>query len=215
MSFNVDMTRINALKEYLDGLLPYCDGNRDIKFDMESNYHDILSNEGWNIYYGASKFVLINHKKDFVIKFSTTEYKNYVRAEAVIYKEAIKRGLDMLFPETELVPGTDIVLQRKVDFSVSYAPNEFFRKICRQTQTVNTEIIDDMRHDILMAQRVNERTVNFRWLSLIVVLYGKKKIRELVQLIEDFDINDLHEDNIGFLNGRPVFLDFSGFDPYQ
>jgi hypothetical protein len=32
-----------------------------------------------------------------------------------------------------------------------------------------------------------------------------------MNFIEDEEINDLHRGNLGYLNGRPVILDYSGF----
>lgn len=212
MFFDVDTKKLNALAEYVNATFSEYTYSSTITRIMMNEFGPTLIKQQWRITRGASKVVLVNKKKNFVIKFTSGDYQRYVKAEALIYEEAKKRGLDMFFPTTELVPGTSIVLQRKIDFSVNDIPEEFLLKIRRQIKTVNNRIINSMMDDIYDAQVSNKRQVNYRWLSLIVVLYGKKKVGELVQLIKDCHINDLHDDNIGYLKGRPIFLDFSGFD---
>ena len=53
--------------------------------------------------------------------------------------------------------------------------------------------------------------INFFWLARAVQYYGWKFINRFVNWIEDCDINDLHDANIGFVgNGRPVIFDYAG-----
>lgn len=42
-------------------------------------------------------------------------------------------------------------------------------------------------------------------------VYGKTFFDRFVKFLEDFEIDDLHCDNIGYIENNPVVLDYSGF----
>lgn len=41
--------------------------------------------------------------------------------------------------------------------------------------------------------------------------YSEEEFEHLVHFLEEFHINDLHEGNVGFINGRIVFIDYGGY----
>jgi hypothetical protein len=44
-----------------------------------------------------------------------------------------------------------------------------------------------------------------------IYLYGADEYERFTAFLEDNEINDLHRDNIGELNGQFVLIDFAGF----
>ena len=46
---------------------------------------------------------------------------------------------------------------------------------------------------------------------MALVIFGKKLVKSLCEFIVENDINDLHENNIGYKDNLPVILDFSGY----
>lgn len=52
----------------------------------------------------------------------------------------------------------------------------------------------------------NEETFN-----CFKAFYGESLVDCLEDIINEMDINDLHENNVGFLKERPVFIDYSGY----
>lgn len=49
------------------------------------------------------------------------------------------------------------------------------------------------------------------WAKMVINLYGKKVAKALCEFVQENGINDLHNENIGYKNNRPVILDFSGY----
>ena len=56
------------------------------------------------------------------------------------------------------------------------------------------------------------RSLNARWAKVALVIYGKRACKTLCDFIVKHNINDLHENNIGYKNGKPIILDFSGYN---
>jgi hypothetical protein len=44
-----------------------------------------------------------------------------------------------------------------------------------------------------------------------LTLYGKRAVKEFCEFVIEERINDLHESNVGFLNGKPILIDFCGY----
>jgi lantibiotic modifying enzyme len=49
------------------------------------------------------------------------------------------------------------------------------------------------------------------WLADAFEYYGLKTFNKLMNFIYEYNITDLHTDNIGYIGTRPVILDFSDF----
>lgn len=50
------------------------------------------------------------------------------------------------------------------------------------------------------------------WLADVFCYYGEKIFYRLLNWLDSYCINDLHEGNIGYIKGRPVLIDYSGWD---
>lgn len=168
---------------------------------------------------GASKLCIVPKHADFVIKWSTSCYSTeegcgYDEAydEVLIYEKAVKAGLEMFFPKTEIlctIGGIIFVVQEKIDFSALNTPNSKESKYKYQTRTVSPIIIEKM--DNCFYQMKRGRELNPLWASMAIVLYGKRKCKALCKFIIENSINDLHYSNIGYLKDKPIILDFSGY----
>ena len=49
------------------------------------------------------------------------------------------------------------------------------------------------------------------WTARAYQIYGKKFMKKFAELTNTYGINDLHQGNTGYLNNRPVLLDFAGY----
>ena len=56
--------------------------------------------------------------------------------------------------------------------------------------------------------------MNKLWLTAVYKVYGKKFLLNLGRWVCANDINDLHNDNTGFLNNLPIILDYAGYHCY-
>lgn len=50
-----------------------------------------------------------------------------------------------------------------------------------------------------------------KWVRDFVKTWGDKAYNDLVEFCEDFDITDLHRNNIGYCGDKPIILDYAGF----
>lgn len=168
---------------------------------------------------GASKICLVFAHNDFVIKWAgedaEQQYGEAVR-EAEIYEKAKAAGLERFFPKTEIfgeINGVSFVMQEKIDFSACEAPSAKSKKYHRIGQTVTYRVIAKMQKDFDKAcpDGSYSRHLNEEWAGMVISLYGKKVAKALCQFIIKHQINDLHGNNLGYKNDRPIILDFSGY----
>ena len=197
----------------------------DLKITKKTNLRQVkenLANLGYSaseyqIHDGATKLCIAPKHADFVIKWSTTCYElsddwDEALEEVSIYNKAVEAGLEMFFPKTEVfcvVNGITFVIQEKVDFSVLHTPNNKADRYAHQTRTISPAIVEKMSDCFLRLHR--GRSLDFTWASMAIVLYGKRKCKALCKFIVQYEINDLHASNIGYLKDKPIILDFSGY----
>lgn len=49
------------------------------------------------------------------------------------------------------------------------------------------------------------------WTARVLQLYGKRFMRSFEKWTQFCEVNDLHDGNVGFLNGKPIILDYAGY----
>lgn len=188
---------------------------------------------GWNS--GATKCVLYNNKWDFVIKVPLTgqfycdDYEDdngclhcdeyyeefcgandlpmmssenscwdYCNAEAVVYNFAEEEGFAEFFAKTEFVGflyGHPIYVQEKVKVFECDKVNPKYK---------------DMTKDV--SDSLNCHFLNSYWLIDALNYYGYEKTIKLIEFLNKNHLShDLHTDNIGYIGGRPVLLDYVGW----
>lgn len=166
---------------------------------------------------GASKICIVPKHADFVIKWSTScvsgeEGYDEAYDEVLIYDKAVREGLEMFFPKTEIlctIGGINFVVQEKIDFSALNTPRNKDSKYLYKTKTVSPAIIDKI--DTCFQSIRRGRSIDTTWASMAIVIYGKRKCKALCKFVIENGINDLHLSNIGYLKDKPVILDFSGY----
>ena len=173
---------------------------------------------------GATKSVLIFEQLGFVIKIPFCrnsedyddyyEYCNYFtgadtdngwdycEAEADKYQRAEEEGISMCFAKTEKIGEIDrypIYMQELASIykNVNY-------------QSSHTE--EDSRQVNSICDSNNFYIFNIEWLSDAFHFYGEKIFHKLLEFIRTVGINDLHDSNIGYIENRPVLVDYSSFD---
>lgn len=173
----------------------------------------------FSIYSGASKFCLVFKDTDFVLKwahgYDSQAYNEAVK-EAEIYENAKCAGLECFFPKTKIFGefnGIIFVAQEKIDFSTADVPNVKYIKYNRIAHTTANRIKDKMQKQFNEACSNGNytRPLNRQWAGMVLSLYGKRKAKQLCQFIIKHQINDLHSDNLGYKDDRPIIFDFSGY----
>lgn len=181
---------------------------------------------------GASKLALIFKKYNYVIKipfcgssvnsqnssydendnneecfsfYNAGGYSNgwdYCSVEAELYKEAKAIGIEKCFAKTEKIADINnypIYQQEYVHIYNNY-----------DISSNHTE--KDIEAVISTCKSNNFDCFNKDWLSDVFCYFGEKIFYKFMDFISYMEINDLHNGNIGYINFRPVLMDYSGWN---
>ena len=176
--------------------------DRDNLYDFANKFKNLSMN------YGATKYCLIDNQGDYVIKWDKDTSYGDTERECEVYQKAIEKGIAFLFPQTEIlcrINGVAIVIQRKVDYCHSNMSYEQENKLSYQCRTVNMDMVIKVDHNIYRSR------VPRLWIKSLICIYGKKITKLFEEFTNEQKINDLHSNNVGYLNGKPIVLDFSGY----
>lgn len=189
--------------------------NSDDSYDVSEKLRRYDRNlaEQISVSNGASKICFVFKNKPFVIKWSTYGYHEAMD-EVEIYNRAITQDLAKFFPKTDFlirVNGVDFVVQEKIDKAVSDCSRQDVQKFQRIAKTATDKIVFKIEREFGRAGNGYRRSLDHNWAKMAIVLYGKHACKALCQFVVDNSINDLHGHNIGYKNGRPIILDFSGY----
>lgn len=176
---------------------------------------------------GASKGVFIFKDLDFVIKIpfigtieidEDEEYDSeflqefcgadgkdscwdYCSVEKERYHYAEIEGVEMCLAKTKLlttIQGYPIYIQ---EYATMYDYGESSCHTIEDTYTVK-KICEDKNYSCF----------NEEWLSDVFSFFGEKIFYKLLSWIDMYEVNDLHANNLGYIHGRPVLVDYSGWD---
>lgn len=210
----------------LDMLEKYCCFEPDLS--DESYYNDIVNpllnnideTKCWDYAAGATKVALFFEGYPYVIKipfygeigtedgmfheFKKAELNkegawDYLKAEKRIFKSAIEKGLDFLFAPVELIGYVDnhpIYQQPLVETFYNRDP-----AVEEEDKRVDNFLL---KHNINFSCRP--------WLYVVKEFYSFDIVTQLLYFLDELECADFHSDNVGFINDRPVLLDYAGYN---
>jgi hypothetical protein len=179
-----------------------------------------------DIDYGVSKYVIF-FDDDTVIKipfngqwyyncdyedendeeycFSEFRCKDYCAVEEEIYNRAYDEGLEMFFAATEFIGNGKC--------GKPFYKSE--RVLCLQSRE-GYDFANSHNPSQKSKDKANERAdytpLPFGWLARAYEYYGEALVERFIKFIDENNITDLHDGNLGFRkDGAPVLLDYSGF----
>ena len=167
---------------------------------------------------GVSKICLVFLDADFVFKYSnpySDSDGDEAEREVENYNRAVELGIEMFFPKTYLygkINGINIVYQEKIDYCVDSAwhyqnPKQTYNLI----HSINIKDINAIREKFNIDGIKYNRVIDTIWLAFVLAIYKKEVINKLIDFIQEKKINDLHGENLGYKNNKPIILDFSGY----
>lgn len=178
----------------------------------------------FNLFWGASKCVIIPDNEDYVIKIPFTgSYFETDEADYNIYEN---------FTEAEEDEGWDycLVESKRFDFSKEFGLDDFF------APTIFIGFTNDIHHFPIYiqpkcealsystdktSQEDREKTrsivgyqseIPISWLTEVRLMYGEDWLIDLVDFLKENGWNDLRSDNLGFYHNKPVIFDYSNFE---
>lgn len=180
-------------------------------YDADALYR-FCRNLGLEMHHGASRCAVLFPKENKVIKIPRMDCNkvNYCDIEAHNYEVAKQYRVEKVLLPLEFLTETKAGCLFYVQPMYSYAQCEMkrddhFTLERRLHGLQNKPIVDKVRRGCI------DRSISRHWMARMVQLYGKKFARSFEAWTKECRVNDLHTSNIGWLNGRPIILDYAGF----
>lgn len=95
---------------------------------------------------GASKIVIVFKEEDFVLKWTSSSRYDEATRECEIYQEAVKTGIEFIFPKTEFyaeIGGIKFYKQAKIQSSVSDLSYEKRKNIKKEQEMFLTKCVKE------------------------------------------------------------------------
>lgn len=211
--------------------------NKNYIFYEEKNEDFILSlgNKLFNgkYYYenGISKFVIIPLYENYVIKIPYTGYldsdensssKNFYYQPDGCYSDFFggedeKRPWD--YCATEVLRYS---IAKEYNFNFCFAETKFIgfsngypiyiQEKCVPLSSCSREHSYSIEERVMTSNICNYYNINGDWLTDFRLYYGNNILVNFVNFLKNMDWDDdLRSSNIGYINHRPVLIDYSGF----
>ena len=200
--------------------------NEDLLYSLDGNFYKYDYN------HGATKLVIIPKKEDFVIKipytgsyeyysgyYSNSIYRqgredywefvagensfrpwDYCANEIIRYDKALENGFAKYFAKTELlgfIHNYPIYIQEKC---VTLSSDRHFHRYSKEENLKTSNCYK------------NYYNISIDWLTDFRLKYGEEELINFINFIQDMRWDDdLRSENIGYINGKPVLIDYSGF----
>ena len=185
----------------------------------EGRLIDILGFNKFTLEQGASKNCLVFRNEPFVVKWSIEPSpfaeSDEAMKEVAIYQRAVEAGVEKFFPATAFlckIGKVRFIIQSKVDYSVASMPYALLKKWEGKYKNTSPRITAKVQKCMNKAAHGHyARTMSHVWMASALTIYGKRAVKEFCEFVIEERINDLHESNVGFLNGKPVLIDFCGY----
>lgn len=126
---------------------------------------------------------------------------DYCRKESYLSRESAAYGVEDCFAQERKVGeicGYPIYAQEK---AISLGRHGSRRYYSAEQVTSTRRLCDDHSYWCFNAQ----------WLTAFIEYHGKEKLEAFYAFLSDYDIEDLHDDNLGYIGDRPVIIDYSNY----
>ena len=222
---------VNKLKQlFNDVLIP----KQFTEDDADSFYYNLPDKTKifFNHYmYGASKIVLIPTEADFVVKipFNGSYYDGLNNEndneDDLVFEEFLDAGAvsewdycaeeEYRYNIAKELNFHEFFAQTKFLFEINDYPIYIQEKCEVFSQLDDNSVshsIEENNKTSSLVSNINE-WLDINWLTDCRIYYGDEKFQSFCQYISnDTQWGDLRGDNIGYLNKRPVLIDYSNFN---
>lgn len=200
---------IRDLEEFKDGVIDWQD------FETIMKKHHLH----WDN--GASRFCIYLDTENYVLKIPRKRHKDsfdYCTVELDVYEKAKIKKIENLFLPLEKVAtlSTGLTIYKQQKFT------------CDWSEYVYGSYADDWANNLEMEFRLQPKrkreliyllkdsfycgsTIDITWLYWTCKTYGYWFCRRFAKWTRDNKINDLHNNNIGVLNDKPIIIDYAGY----
>lgn len=209
----MDLFRISldpAVQEIMTRIEDFCSDttSHGDDYDFLSDICEVNRN-------GETKTVFLHKEWDFVIKvpnYYSYARHNYCQLEADNYKKACAYRVERVLLETALLCTLKNGIQLYVQPRYTIDNNDYMdspihrHRLQKKCNTYRKPIVSKVAGEMYDGFRLNNL-----WLSRVIQLYGKRFMRSLEKWTQENRIGDLHDCNVGWVNNKPIILDYSGY----
>lgn len=188
-----------------------CANDEDIEDCLDQFENTVV---GCSIASGETRYAIILKGLDFVLKIPRYEYckEDYCEVEVNNYEIAKKYRVErVLLPiEHYYTTSSGIAIYKQPKYSFSTSDGDYHRDYRKYLTKRNTPI----RANIVRRIQTNcydGHRIDQRWMARVLQLYGKKFCRSFEAWSQECHVNDLHNSNTGWLNNKPIILDYAGY----
>ena len=231
------MTNAEILALFKKTKFPEFLGEHNVVEFVENDLH-FPKNFNFEWRTGATKLVILPENEDFVIKISFNgryfdEEIDYETGEVLYEGEWAYFSSDDYYYEDEF-DGDYCGREERIsncaneeDLIECFAAVEYVGScgdyaIYKQEKvtSIMSEVEDEKWDSLSMAKKDSVRSkcqeldvccINVCWINDFLSFFGEEILKQLNNFINEFNINDLHSSNIGYIGKRPVLVDYSGY----
>lgn len=156
---------------------------------------------------GATKGVFIFQDLGFVIKIPFTMldcdeelYEDYCENEVTHYEQAVEYNIENLFLKTELINNYNKYSLYIQEIAEPLSSIKYLTDKSSHSEEQYHQIVEKYGGDICPS-----------WEADILAIYGEDYYFRFQNFINEADINDLRDANIGYKGKNPVLFDYAGF----
>lgn len=192
----------------------------------EDNFMEKIINhipEDWGCAHGASRLVLFPPGEDFVIKIPFLGYIDSCDNEFYVFSGVNtdrERSWDYCYSEIlmrkaakERNEAPEILAKVKFECYVNGYPIYTQKKVSPLScpERWDDAPIENYLPDGYVTEDIKyfaKRTSN-EWVAAIFNYYGSKMFNKIMDVL--VNLSDIYEDNVGYLDDRPVVIDYAGY----
>lgn len=163
------------------------------------NIRDKYANDCYRQFEGAFNTSLDNEEYPHIVEW------DYCALESAYYLEAKKEGLAQYFAAEEYFGTIDnhpIYIQQRAICSYDY------QDMMDKDEEKTSKRISSTK---ARCKEMNICCFNPLWIADFIDLYGEEEFKQLNNFLMEYNIGDLRDSNIGYLNNAPILFDYSGY----
>ena len=169
--------------------------------EFDCNYNDLEIELKW----GVTKAVICLPDNEWVLKIPFSDYEfDYCSLEEKNYISAKREGFEDFMAETHYLMdfnGSPCYIMKKAEVGFDLLKKDMYSCLIEEG---NSE--EYARYNSELNCSGDEYVEN-----LLSFHYDHKRLDNFLDFCEENDINDIHTGNVGYINGRLVVIDYSGY----
>lgn len=128
---------------------------------------------------------------------------DYCRVEEVQYQLAETAGIERFFAKTVCIGCINNWPIYKQERAVIFDDSDF---------SVKEKKTDEDYNKVQSLERQLDYYISDEWVIDFIEYWGEESYCKLIAFLTNWQISDLHSQNIGYVNGAPCLIDYSSFE---